>query len=206
MTVKLHQVSKRFGALEAVRKLDLILPDHGTIAIMGPSGCGKTTVLQMLAGLIRPDSGTLLRPACRMAYVFQEPRLLPWRTVLDNILLARASSDPPMRTALEWLDAVGLGDCAERYPDELSGGMKQRVSIARALYCDSEMLLLDEPFHGLDEQNREHVMALIQEERRGEDKLTVLVTHDREEAREMADTLVIFDGAPASTYHTESLK
>lgn len=206
MTVKLHQISKRFGAVEAVRKLDLVLPEYGMVAIMGPSGCGKTTVLQILAGLIRPDSGTLLRPACRMAYVFQEPRLLPWRTVLDNILLARASDDTPTRTAREWLDAVGLGDCVERYPDELSGGMKQRVSIARALYCDSELLLLDEPFHGLDEQNRERVMMLIREARRGEDKLTVLVTHDREEARALADTLLVFEGAPASAYRTENLE
>ena len=204
MKVKFHQVSKRFGSVEAIRKLDLVLPEYGTVAIMGPSGCGKTTILQMLAGLTRPDTGTLLRPACRVAYVFQEPRLLPWRTVLDNVLLARTSKDTPARTAQEWLDAVGLGDCTERYPDELSGGMKQRVSIARALYCDSELLLLDEPFHGLDEENRERIMTLIREARRGEDKLTVLVTHDREEARALADTLLVFEGAPASVYRTET--
>jgi len=206
MKIKFHQVSKRFGTVEAIRNLDLVLPEYGTIAIMGPSGCGKTTLLQILAGLIRPDSGTLLLPACRVAYVFQEPRLLPWRTVSDNILLARTSRNTPTHTAKEWLDAMGLGDCAGRYPDELSGGMKQRVSIARALYCDSDLLLLDEPFHGLDEENRERVMALIRENRTGEDKLTVLVTHDRKEALALADTLLIFEAAPASAYRIEKIK
>lgn len=206
MTVKLNGISKRFGTVEAIRRLSLTFPEHGTLAIMGPSGCGKTTMLQMLAGLTRPDSGTVLCSTARIAYVFQEPRLLPWRTVLDNILLARVKDGTqPPRAAREWLDAMGLGDCTDRYPEELSGGMRQRVAIARALYCDSDLLLLDEPFGGLDEENKHHILSLIREVRHGEDKLTIMVTHDREDAVALADTLLTFDGAPASHYHLESI-
>ena len=207
MIAAFDQVSKHFQTTDAVRDLSLTLPSHGIIAIMGPSGCGKTTILQMLAGLTAPSSGSITCNASQIAYVFQEPRLLPWRTVLDNVLLAKARKGaPPSHTATEWLEAVGLGDCIHRYPEELSGGMRQRVSIARALYCDSDLLLLDEPFHGLDEGNKQRIISLIREARRGEDTLTVMVTHDREEAFALADQVLVFEGAPASDYRYENNK
>ena len=206
MTITLKNVSKRFGSVEALRALNLTLPEHGTVAIMGSSGCGKTTILQLLAGLIRPTSGTVCCPAQRIAYIFQEPRLLPWRTVLDNIRLAREkNAAKPTRSAEEWLNAVGLGECADRYPEELSGGMRQRVAIARALYCDSDLLLMDEPFQGLDEEIRSRIWTLIREARQEEHMLTVLVTHDRAEAVALADTVLTFESAPASTYRTEHI-
>lgn len=206
MTVRLNQISKRFGTVEAIHKLNLTFPESGIVAIMGPSGCGKTTLLQILAGLTHPDSGSLQCSAPRIAYVFQEPRLLPWRTVLDNILLVRDKKSPlPERSAIEWLEAVGLGDCATRYPEELSGGMRQRVAIARALYCDSDLLLLDEPFHGLDDANKKHILTLIRQARTGKNKLTVIVTHDRQEATELATTVLTFERAPASHFRSETV-
>jgi len=204
MTVKLTNVTKQFGTVQAIRDLSVTFPQSGTVAIMGPSGCGKTTILQMLAGLSRPNRGTVQCTAPSIAYVFQEPRLLPWRTVADNIRLAR-SKGVSSRTPEQWLAALGLEDCANRYPEELSGGMRQRVAIARALYCESDLLLMDEPFRGLDEATRAQVMELVRHERSAEGKLTLIVTHDKTEALALADSILTFTSAPASEYITEEI-
>ena len=207
MKITFHNVTKRFGTTEAIRNLTLSLPSHGTVAIMGPSGCGKTTILQLLAGLSHPSQGKVSCSTNDIAYVFQEPRLLPWRTVADNIRLAHGKHNrTPSKTPEEWLDAMGLNGCEARYPEELSGGMRQRVAIARALYCESELLLMDEPFRGLDEATRKHVLSLVRQARTGENKLTILVTHDRAEAMALADTVLTFTSAPASEYHIESIE
>ena len=204
MTVKLTNVTKQFGTVQAIRDLSVTFPQSGTVAIMGPSGCGKTTILQMLAGLSRPNRGTVQCSATSIAYVFQEPRLLPWRTVADNIRLAR-SKGVSSRTPEQWLAALGLEDCANRYPEELSGGMRQRVAIARALYCESDLLLMDEPFRGLDEATRAQVMELARHERSAEGKLTLIVTHDKTEALALADSILTFTSAPASEYIMEEI-
>ncbi len=206
MTVQLTHITKQFGTTYAIRDLSLALPERGIVAIMGPSGCGKTTLLQLLAGLTKANEGELTLSSANTAYVFQEPRLLPWRTVADNIRLARhKDAPPPTKTIEEWLCAVGLDGQADKYPDELSGGMKQRVAIARALYCESELLLLDEAFKGLDEATRRQVMTLVKKARHTTDRLTVMVTHDRTEAEAMADLIITFDAAPASSYRTECI-
>ena len=206
MIVRLSNISKKFGTTVAIRDLSITLPEQGIVAIMGPSGCGKTTLLQILAGLQHADRGTVQCRTTSIAYVFQEPRLLPWRTAAENICLARSSSAlKPSRSAEEWLNAMGLDDCAMRYPEELSGGMRQRVAIARALYCDSSLLLMDEPFRGLDEVTRAQVMELVRRERNMPDKLTLLVTHDKAEAAFLADHLLTFTEAPASTYTLEQI-
>ena len=204
MTVKLTNVTKQFGTVQAIRDLSVTFPQSGTVVIMGPSGCGKTTILQMLAGLSRPNRGTVQCSATSIAYVFQEPRLLPWRTVADNIRLAR-SKGVSSRTPEQWLAALGLEDCANRYPEELSGGMRQRVAIARALYCESDLLLMDEPFRGLDEATRAQVMELVRHERSAEGKLTLIVTHDKTEALALADSILTFTSAPASEYIMEEI-
>lgn len=204
MTVKLTNVTKQFGMVQAIRDLSVTFPQSGTVAIMGPSGCGKTTILQMLAGLSRPSRGTVQCSATSISYVFQEPRLLPWRTVADNIRLARAKGTSS-RTPEQWLAALGLEDCANRYPEELSGGMRQRVAIARALYCESDLLLMDEPFRGLDEATRAQVMELVRLERSAEGKLTLIVTHDKTEALALADLILTFTSAPASEYTMEEI-
>ena len=206
MIVRVSGISKQFGTTIAIRDLSVSFPEHGIVAIMGPSGCGKTTLLQILAGLQRADRGTVQCRPSSIAYVFQEPRLLPWRTAVENIRLARSSSAPkPSRTAEEWLNAMGLGDCTTRYPEELSGGMRQRVAIARALYCDSDLLLMDEPFKGLDEATRMQVMELVRSEQSAPHKLTLIVTHDKAEAAFLADYLLTFSASPASSYTMEQI-
>ena len=207
MITQLNHVTKRFGDTQAIRDLSLELPTSGIVAIMGPSGCGKTTILQLLAGLLQPTSGTIRCSAQSIAYVFQEPRLLPWRTVADNIRLSRADFKiPPQHTVEAWLEAVGLADCADKYPDELSGGMRQRVSIARALYCGSELLLMDEPFQGLDHEIKARIMETVRHSRMDDRMLTLLVTHHMDEAQEIADLILTFDSSPASAFTVQPNK
>ena len=201
MIAQLNHVTKRFGNTQAIRDLSLEFPTSGIVAIMGPSGCGKTTILQLLAGLLQPTSGTVRCSAKSIAYVFQEPRLLPWRSVSDNIRLSRADiKTAPDRSVEAWLNAVGLADCADKFPDELSGGMRQRVSIARALYCDSELLLMDEPFQGLDHEIKARIMETVRQSRSNDRLLTLLVTHHMDEALEIADMILTFDSTPASAF------
>ncbi|MBP0444495.1 ABC transporter ATP-binding protein [Roseomonas sp. SSH11] len=159
--VSLRDVTKRYpnGTL-AVEGLDLDIAAGSFVSLLGPSGCGKSTVLRMMAGLAPLTAGHIAWPqaAPRLGFVFQEPTLMPWQTALDNVALplklsgmARAGRH---RRAREMLALVGLAEAAGRYPRELSGGMKMRVSIARALATEPDLLLLDEPFAALDEITR----------------------------------------------------
>jgi ABC-2 type transport system ATP-binding protein len=191
MTVQISKITKRYGTTLAIRDLSIHFPKEGTVAIMGPSGCGKTTLLQMLAGLQRPNQGTLQCNARSTAYVFQEPRLLPWRTVADNIRLARCQSSPPSRSVEEWLLAVGLPDCARRYPEELSGGMKQRVGIAQALIGNPDLLILDEPTVGLDPKQIIEIRNLIA--RLGKNHTVILSSHILSEIQEVCERIIIIN-------------
>lgn len=155
------------------------------IALMGPSGCGKTSLLRLAAGLISPTAGTVERGAGRLAYAFQEPRLLPWLTAAENVNAALEGGAASMPRALEWLDAVGLAQAADKLPRELSGGMAQRVNLARTLARDGELLLLDEPLKELDEALREDILALLQRHTAG--KTLLVTTHDIRVARALAD-------------------
>ena len=158
-------------------------------ALMGPSGCGKTTLLKLLLGLMKPLSG---RSEIRgkAACVFQEPRLLPWRTAAENVNVVLADKGETLPEARAWLEKLGLGEAAGLYPDELSGGMKQRTAIARALAYGGEALLLDEPLKGLDQALKQRTAELILENSR--DKAILLVTHDREEAALLADRVLVY--------------
>ena len=158
-------------------------------ALMGPSGCGKTTLLKLLLGLMKPLGG---RSEIRgkAACVFQEPRLLPWRTAAENVNVVLADKGETLPEARAWLEKLGLGEAAGLYPDELSGGMKQRTAIARALAYGGEALLLDEPLKGLDQALKQRTAELILENSR--DKAILLVTHDREEAALLADRVLVY--------------
>ena len=153
--------------------LSLASGEHA--ALLGPSGIGKSTLLRLIAGLEQPDSGRIHSEFCRVGYVFQEDRLLPWLTAEDNLTVVTGCT---RETAGELLDALELGGEYRAYPDTLSGGMRQRVSIARALAFSPDLLLLDEPFKGLDEALRARVAELI---RKRHDGTLLLVTHDRRE-------------------------
>ena len=170
--------------------LSLTFPEGKTIVVMGPSGCGKTTLLRIIAGLESPDTGNVTRETESISYLFQDTALLPWLTAAENVNLVLSDSKETIRTAVEWLSRVDLEREANTYPASLSGGMRQRVALARALSTDAELLLLDEPFRGMDEDLHVKMRELIRERRKG--KTTVLVTHDAADA-ELADVLVVFD-------------
>jgi ABC-type nitrate/sulfonate/bicarbonate transport system ATPase subunit len=186
MEIKLERVSLSFGEKRVLENFSMRVGDRDRIAIMGPSGSGKTTILRLLAGLIQPDEGMVTGvPANGVSFVFQENRLLSNLSVLGNILLVskglkKATATQYQDAALRYLDEVGLRDEAYGYPAGLSGGMERRVAVVRAVAFESPLLLLDEPFSGLDELYREKTAGFIT--RHCGDRAIVISTHDREEA------------------------
>lgn len=181
--IELQNVSMRYGSKSVLSSLSLRLDAPGRYAVLGPSGCGKTTLLRLIAGLQKPTSGLVcVDPAARMSVCFQEDRLLPWKTALENVALVLPDRNR-MEIARMWLTRVGLGGECGALPASLSGGMKRRVALARALAVDAPILLLDEPFRALDEQAHRDMLALIEKQTDG--RLCVLVTHDERDARGM---------------------
>ena len=179
--IEIRGLSISYGSTEVLRDVSLTLPPGTHAAVMGPSGCGKTTLLRCIAGLSSPDSGSV-RTDGRISMVFQEPRLFPWMTAADNINIVLPAPD-----AGTWLRKGGLAEAADKYPRELSGGMRQRLSILRALAYGGDIVLMDEPFKELDETTRREIAALIARETAG--KTLVLVTHDRDDLPGLADVL-----------------
>ena len=176
--LKLTAVSHRYGEQPVLENRNLILEPEQRIAVMGPSGCGKTTLLRIVLGLLKPTTGTAENTFRKTTAVFQEPRLLPWRTALENVNLVLGDGKSTLETAKKYLAQVGLSDAGDKYPRELSGGMQQRVALARALAAEGDLLVLDEPFKAMDEALREQIIALV-----GKTKAAVLlVTHEEAEA------------------------
>lgn len=185
MNIQLANISKQFGEHKVLDNLSLELPGKGVIGVFGPSGCGKTTLLRLLAGLDKPDEGQISGlNVDRISMVFQEDRLLPWLTVLENIALVL----PDRQEAGAWLAKVRLSDYASHYPAELSGGMKRRLALARALAKKCDLLILDEPFTGMDEQLKADLLELIRQE--AEWRLVILVSHDREDLAALTDRII----------------
>ncbi len=178
--LELRDVTLAFGEKTVLQRCSLALGVGEHLALMGPSGCGKTTLLRCALGLQTPDSGTVTCDFQRASAVFQEPRLLPWRNALDNVLAVTGKAQAARENALQWFEKLEIAEAAALYPEELSGGMQQRVSIARAMAAQPDFLVLDEPFKGLDEALRERVLALLD----GSLKQTavLLATHSEEEA------------------------
>lgn len=184
MSITLEHVRKTFGDKMVLSDICLTLPDGGAVCFFGPSGCGKTTLLRLICGLEKPDSGTVTTPkGTRFSVHFQEDRLLPWQTVAENLALTM-----PVGEIDNWLRAIGLPDIGNQYPDELSGGMRRRVSLARALGHDSDVLVLDEPLRELDAATADRMLELIRE-RKGR-RLLLLVTHDRSQAEALGCEIV----------------
>ena len=179
--LELKNVSLRLGDKQVLRDCDLRLADGGRIALMGPSGCGKTTLLRVALSLQRPDAGEVSCSWNRIGVVFQEPRLLGWCTAEENVNLVLSDKAETLPEAALWLDRLELSEARGLYPAELSGGMRQRLSIARALALRPELLILDEPFKAMDEALVARVRQTVAQSL--SDAALLLVTHSEEEAR-----------------------
>jgi len=195
------------GALLALSDFQFSAGSGKFICVVGPSGCGKTTLLNVLAGLVNPTSGSVLLngepvrgPGRDRAMVFQSGALLPWRTALKNIAygleLQRVPKGEAERRAHEMCDLVGLSGFEYSYPRELSGGMQQRVNLARALATDPKLLLMDEPFASLDAQTRDYMQTEILHIWRQTRQTTIFVTHQIDEAVFLADEVVVMTARP----------
>jgi sulfonate transport system ATP-binding protein len=184
------------GTVEAVRGLDIAVAAGSLTALIGPSGCGKTTSLRILAGLDTDYEGRIvMAPGTRIGFVFQEPRLLPWRTVEQNVRLVLEKPDGFDPTAL--FGELGLAEMRNRFPTELSLGLARRVSLARALAIDPDVLLLDEPFTSLDETTALRLRQLVLAAWRRHRPTTLLVTHNVREALQLADRIVLMAARPS---------
>ena len=192
------------GETEAVRDLSFQVQKGEFVAVVGPSGCGKTTMLSLIMGLNPPSSGRVTFPqgSCPMGYMLQRDNLLEWRTLEKNAVLGlevqhRLNAETGNK-AVALLKKYGLGDFLSHYPNQLSGGMRQKAALIRTLALDPELLLLDEPFSALDYQTRlslaDEVYAII----KAEGKTALLVTHDIGEAVSMADRVLVFSDRPAT--------
>jgi len=207
--IVVDHASKLFleGTVVAFRNLELSVRTNEILSIVGPSGCGKTTLLRCIGGLLAPSSGRILidgravdRPRAGVAIVFQHFGLLPWKTVAGNVAFGLKVAGAPRRLLEEragrYIDLVGLGGFESSYPYQLSGGMQQRVGLARALATDPEVLLMDEPFASVDAQTRE----VLQEELLGlherERKTMVFITHSIDEALVLGDRVAVMATRP----------
>jgi NitT/TauT family transport system ATP-binding protein len=184
----------------ALDDVSMTLKPRELVAVVGPSGCGKSTLLRLLAGLTTPTRGAITTPADAVGIVFQQPTLLPWRTVLMNVALPLELAGSPAGQAtarsLATLARVGLADFARAYPSELSGGMRMRAALARALVTSPQVLLLDEPFSSLDELTREQLAEEMTTLRSLEGFAAVLVTHSVAEAVYLADRVLVMRARP----------
>ena len=193
----------------AVQHVSLTVGDGEFVSVVGPTGCGKSTLLNVAAGLLAPSEGSVRifgQPLdginARAGYMFQSESLMPWRTALDNVMAGlqfRGIPDPEAREQAEaWLRRVGLGGFGDRYPHQMSGGMRKRASLAQTLVMDPDIILMDEPFSALDIQTRQlmenEVLQLWAEKK----KAVLFITHDLDEAIAMSDRVVILSAGPAA--------
>ncbi len=210
----LRGASRSFGSVQAVDRVSLAFARGSFTALVGPSGCGKTTILRLLGGLDDPDAGSCERETggvLSTGFLFQEPRLLAWRTVRENVALplelarapaaerlARAPAAARLARADEALRLVRLADAGTRFPHQLSGGMKMRASLARAIVARPSLLLLDEPFGALDEVTRHELDMELRALWERERFTAILVTHSLPEAAFLAERMVVFSPRPAA--------
>lgn len=205
--LQLRQVSRSFGALEVLRDLTLEVTHGEFVAIVGPSGCGKTTLLNLLSGFDQPTSGSVERQG-ESRMVHQQDGLFPWQTVSENIGLGLRhlkNDEERQQQVRELLALIRLEGFENSYPHQLSGGMRQRVELARALAGSSDTLLLDEPFSSLDYLTRLRMRQEVARILRERPRTVVLVTHDIEEAAQLADRVLVLGERPAQIRYELSL-
>jgi NitT/TauT family transport system ATP-binding protein len=214
--ITIQNVSRSYESTQALADVSFSVAEGEFCCVVGPSGCGKTTLLRAIAGLDDPDGGSILvggdpvtGPGLDRGMVFQEYALFPWRTVRGNIRfgLDRPACDCPdcEGRVRELIDLVGLDGFEDAYPKELSGGMKQRVGIARALAPDPEILLMDEPFGSVDARTRDRLHGELLDIWTQTGQTVVFVTHDIDEAVTLADRVVVMDADPGTVQSTFSI-
>jgi NitT/TauT family transport system ATP-binding protein len=207
--VRIAALKKTFGDLEAIRQLSFDVADGEFVSVLGPSGCGKSTLLMMIAGLIDPSAGEIrikdakvAGPRREIGVVFQSPVLLPWRTVLQNVLfpieLLKLPRPQYRRRAMELLRMAKIDEFSGLLPRQLSGGMRQRVAICRALVHDPSILLMDEPFSALDAITRDEMAVELQRIWQANRKTVIFVTHSIREAAFLSDRVLVMGRRPAT--------
>ncbi len=197
-------ISKCFLANVVLQRFETILYKGEVIAIVGPSGCGKTTLLNLATKVVTPTTGSIENCATTTSYVFQEPRLLPWCTLWENVIFSINEKVDEERI-LQLVRLVGLEEALHLYPRQLSGGMKQRVSILRAFACNPELILMDEPFSALDYSLKKQLMAELITLIDSKGVSALYVTHDYTEAATLADKIIQFKDAGNGVYNTIKL-
>ncbi len=206
--IQLKNIYKAFDSLEVVKDFTLDIGDGEVICLLGPSGCGKSTILKMISGLDQNFEGSILGLEDKsISYVFQESRLLPWLSVKENltyILEGKIETDKLESHIDYFLDKVELSAFKDAFPNTLSGGMKQRVSLARAFSMPHDILLLDEPFQGLDDKLKDQLMNLLENLIELDKKTVVMVTHDLSEAFRLGHKVIRLVGKPIT--HSEEVK
>ena len=194
MAIRIDNISRAFGETKVFDGFSCVIPEGGVSCIMGPSGCGKSTLLNMIAGVSKPDGGCVSGlEGRRLAYAFQEPRLLPWKSVADNVdfVLDRSLNDDERAERVRRsLELVEMSASADLLPSQLSGGMAQRVSLARALAADADILLLDEPFSAIDATLKWAIILRLKTLWSERGTTVVMVTHDEAEAAALEANMI----------------
>jgi len=199
--LSLHRLGHRFGLAPVLSGVSLDLHSGETLALVGPSGCGKSTLLHIVAGLLAPSEGQVRSAFRGVGCVFQQPRLMPWKSAADNIALGLKGLGMPAaarrRRALDWAARMGLAEeDVRKYPHELSGGMQSRVALGRALAVAPDLLLLDEPFSALDVGLKQELYVLLRKQVEQAGTAVLMITHDLMEAVRLADRIAVMTAGP----------
>ena len=187
--ININNVTVSYDSHSVLNNFSIHINRGAHIAIMGESGSGKTTLLKLIAKQLPPTKGDVMVNATRTSYMFQEPRLLPWLNIVDNVNLVLGDTKESLPEAIKWLKKIGLENDLDKYPYALSGGMQQRTALARALAYNGDLLLLDEPLSSLDDDAAKELLQLIKTHTEG--KTVILVTHNKEQAKAFADTIYV---------------
>lgn len=208
--LELKQVSLKFGTSQILDAIDFRLQPGERVGVLGSSGAGKSTLLKLAAGLLKPSHGTYLNAYRHPLLVFQEPRLLPWRSIHDNIEIPLLAAGVPRKEAqlraMHWLERVDLPDAGKAWPAELSGGMAQRAALARAFALQPDLLLLDEPFSALDPALRVALSRLCNECVRDTGAALLCISHHPHELVEMVDRCVLIAGGKLQAFDFEDAR